>query len=69
MPATLLLGRTDIAELLTVDECLAAVEAAFRAHVAGQTLPPAILGVVPLFDAADGALLALMDSQTRPDER
>lgn len=36
MPATLLLGRTDIAELLTVDACLAAVEAAFRAHVAGD---------------------------------
>ena len=101
-----MLGRTDIAELLTVDDCLAAVEAALRAHVAGQTLPPAILGVpaanggfhvkaaglvmsrpyfaaktnanfpgnparyglpaiqgvVALFDAANGALLALMDS-------
>ncbi len=45
MPSTLLLGRADIAKLLTVDDCLAAVEAAFRAHVAGQTLPPAILGV------------------------
>ena len=106
MPSTLLLGRTDIGELLTVDDCLAAVETAFRAHVAGQTLPPAILGVpatnggfhvkaaglvmsrpyfaaktnanfpgnparsglpaiqgvVALFDAANGALLALMDS-------
>lgn len=35
MPSTLVLGRTDIAKLLTVDDCLAAVEAAFRAHVAG----------------------------------
>lgn len=45
MPPALLLRRTDIAEVLTADACLAAAESAFRAHVAGQTLPPAILGV------------------------
>jgi hypothetical protein len=45
MTPTLLSGRTDIAELLTVDACVAAVESASRAHVAGQTLPPVILGV------------------------
>ena len=44
-PTLLLLGCTDIAELLTVDACLAAVERAFRAHVGGQTLAPGILGV------------------------
>jgi alanine dehydrogenase len=106
MPPTIVLRRTDIAELLTVDDCLRAVESAFRAHVSGQALPPAILGVpaadggfhvkaagllmsrpyfaaktnanfpgnparlglpaiqgvVALFDAANGVLLALMDS-------
>jgi alanine dehydrogenase len=106
MPPTLLLGRTDVAALLTIDDCLAAVEAALLAHVAGRTLPPAILGVpageggfhvkaaglstgrpyfaaktnanfpgnparfgrpaiqgvITLCDAADGSLLALMDS-------
>jgi alanine dehydrogenase len=106
MPPTIVLQRSDIAELLTVDDCLRAVESAFRASVSGQALPPAILGVpaadggfhvkaagllmsrpyfaaktnanfpgnparfglpaiqgvVALFDAANGALLALMDS-------
>jgi hypothetical protein len=62
MTPTLLLGRTDIAELLALDACLAAMEAVFRAHVTGQTLPPAIQRVVALFDAANGALPGLMDS-------
>ena len=41
MAPTLLSGRTDIAEFLTVGACVAAVEAAFRTHVTGQTLPAA----------------------------
>jgi ornithine cyclodeaminase/alanine dehydrogenase-like protein (mu-crystallin family) len=62
MTPTPLSGRTDIAELLTVDACPAAMEAVFRAHVTGQTLPPAVQGVGALFDAANGALPGLMDS-------
>ena len=38
MPPTLLLGRTEVAELLIIDGCLAAVESAFRARVASQIL-------------------------------
>jgi alanine dehydrogenase len=106
-PETLLLSRRDVAELLPLEECVAAVEEAFRLHARGETLPPAILGVaadrggfhvkaaglnlrgrgyfaaktnanfpgnpartgrptiqgiVLLFDAEDGALLAVLDS-------
>ena len=41
---TLLLSRSDVAELLTLDECIAAVEDAFRRQGEGRTSPPAILG-------------------------
>jgi alanine dehydrogenase len=44
-PETLLLSRRDVAELLSLEECVAAVEEAFRMHARGETLPPAILGV------------------------
>jgi len=103
---TLLLSRADVRALLDMDSCIAAVEAAFRAHAEGATLPagalgthvadggfhvkaagltrdparyvakinanfpgnpsrhglPTVQGVVALFDAANGTLLALMDS-------
>ncbi len=42
---TLVLTRRDVASLLDLDTCIAAVEAAFRRHAEGQTLPPAVLGV------------------------
>ncbi len=42
---TLLLARADIAELLTLDECIAAVEGAFRQHGQGSTSPPKVLGM------------------------
>ena len=42
---TLLLSRTDVAELLTLDECIAAVEDAFRQYGLGQTAPPKVLGM------------------------
>jgi alanine dehydrogenase len=48
--ATLLLDRNDIAELLDLDDCIAAVEAAFAAHSRGETLAPGLLHV----DAPDG---------------
>lgn len=42
---TLLLGRDDVAALLTLDECIAAVEEAFRLDSEGKSLPPGVLGV------------------------
>jgi ornithine cyclodeaminase/alanine dehydrogenase-like protein (mu-crystallin family) len=44
-PGTLLLSRRDVAELLSLADCVAAVEEAFRLHARGETLAPAILGV------------------------
>lgn len=40
---TLLLTGSDVAELLTLDDCIAAVEEAFRAHGEGRLHPPGIL--------------------------
>lgn len=42
---TLLLSRADVASLLTLDECIAAVEDAFRQHGQGKTSPPKVLGM------------------------
>jgi len=42
---TLLLRRQDVAALLGLDECIAAVEQAFRAHAEGKAAPPGVLGV------------------------
>jgi alanine dehydrogenase len=41
----LLLRRTEVAELLTLDECIAAVEEGFRLRGLGRLPPSAILGV------------------------
>ena len=41
---TLLLTRRDVAELLDLDECIAAVEAAFRRRGEGKVAPAGILG-------------------------
>src|ERR1043166_2019011 len=41
--ATLILTAADVAELLTLDDCIAAVEGAFRAHGEGRLHPPGIL--------------------------
>jgi ornithine cyclodeaminase/alanine dehydrogenase len=40
---TLLLSRSDVASLLTLDECIAAVEAAFRRHGEGKVSSPKVL--------------------------
>ena len=48
---TLLLNRGDVERLLTPDECIAAVEDAFRQHALGKAPPPGILG----FHAQDGS--------------
>jgi ornithine cyclodeaminase/alanine dehydrogenase-like protein (mu-crystallin family) len=47
---TLLLTRRDVASLLDLDRCIAAVEEAFRLRGEGKTPPPGILG----FPAAGG---------------
>lgn len=45
MPETLVLSGKEIRELLALDECIAAVERAFRLHWEGRSLDPAVLGV------------------------
>jgi alanine dehydrogenase len=42
---TLLLGRQDVAALLNLDECISAVERAFKSHAEGRLLPPGVLGI------------------------
>ncbi len=42
---TLLLTRGEVATLLNLDECIAAVEKAFLLHAQGKTLPTGILGI------------------------
>jgi alanine dehydrogenase len=44
-PGTLLLSRSDVAALLSLEECIPAVEEAFRLHAEGKSLPPGVLGV------------------------
>jgi len=41
----LLLTLNDVVELLTVDECIAGVEQAFRLHGEGKVVSPGILGI------------------------
>src|SRR6516165_3166702 len=45
MNGTLILTRKDVASILTIEGCIAAVERAFKMHGEGQTSPPAVLGV------------------------
>jgi alanine dehydrogenase len=42
---TLLLSRKDVAELITLDECIAAVESAFRLYGEGKADTPKVLGL------------------------
>jgi len=42
---TLILTRHDVQALLGFDECIAAVETAFRLHAEGRSLAPGVLGV------------------------
>lgn len=46
---TRMISRGEVASLLRMDDCIAAVEAALLAHARGQTIPPASVGA-----AADG---------------
>ena len=45
MSATRILARGDVERLLGWDECIAAVEDAFRLHAEGRSLSPGVLGV------------------------
>src|SRR5215471_3189869 len=58
---TLVLKRSDIAGLLGLDECMAAVEQAFRLYAEGQTAPPGILGL-PAGDGGFHIKAALLDT-------
>jgi ornithine cyclodeaminase/alanine dehydrogenase len=51
MNGTLLLTREDVASILTIEECIAAVEQAFKMYGEGRTSPPGVLGV----HATDGS--------------
>jgi alanine dehydrogenase len=42
---TLLLKRQDVAALLGIEECIAAVEQVFKLQGAGKTTPPGVLGI------------------------
>lgn len=42
---TLLLKRSEIASLLGVEECIGAVEQAFKLYAEGKTTPPGLLGI------------------------
>jgi len=44
-PETLLLTGDDVRALLPVEDCIAAVEQAFRSFAGGDATPPAVLGV------------------------
>jgi alanine dehydrogenase len=42
---TVVLTRREVTELLVMDDCIDAVERAFRLHAEGRTIPPGVLGV------------------------
>ena len=42
---TLVLTRADVERVLTLDDCIGAVEDAFRAHGEGRARPPGVLGM------------------------
>ena len=52
-PETIVLTRADVARLLTIDDCIRAVENAFRVHGEGRAPAPGVLGF-PALGAADG---------------
>jgi ornithine cyclodeaminase/alanine dehydrogenase-like protein (mu-crystallin family) len=42
---TLVLTRSEVARLLSLEECIAAVEQAFRLHGQGKASPPGVLAL------------------------
>lgn len=61
---TLLLSRSDVSSLLTLGDCISAVESAFRALGEGRTPPPSILGL-PARDGGFHIKAALLPMATR----
>jgi len=57
---TLLLRRGDVASLLTIDECIAGVEAAFQQYGLGKTKPPVVFGM-PSVDGGFHIKAAVLD--------
>jgi alanine dehydrogenase len=53
-PETLVLTRSDVARLLTLDDCIGAVESAFRALGEGLALTPRVLGFPGVPEARGG---------------
>ena len=45
MGETLVLTRRDVRDLLSLDDCIVAVDDAFRLHAEGKSLAPGVLGV------------------------
>lgn len=45
MSETVILSRKEVASLLTIDECMNSVEAAFRLFAEGKVSPPKVLGI------------------------
>ena len=45
LSTTLLLKRRDVANLLPIEECIHAVESAFKLHAEEKTIPPKIMGM------------------------
>lgn len=45
MSETLILSRSDVAKLLTIEQCMDAVEAAFKMFAEGKVDPPKVLGL------------------------
>jgi alanine dehydrogenase len=45
MSDTLILSRSDVAKLLTIEECMETVEAAFKMFAQGKVDPPKVLGI------------------------
>jgi alanine dehydrogenase len=44
LPVTILLTRRDVVDLLAMDECIDAVEQAFRLHAEGHAIAPGVIG-------------------------
>lgn len=42
-PGTLIVSRREVAALLTLEDCIAAIESALFAHAEGKTIPPGVL--------------------------
>jgi alanine dehydrogenase len=63
--STLLLSRSDVAAVLDLDSCIAAVEAGFRAHAEGGALGPSSLSVLTQGGGFHVKAAGLVQTQSR----